>query len=108
MGIVLGMLYWLRINNEVFIKVYTILWNLCEMENKMIATLIKTLIQQTIDFHRYLDDYQIDINEELVLTAIKYKQQLINELNELTFKQYNYVIKLVVNNAEAEIYGNDD
>ena len=74
----------------------------------MIATLIKTLTQETIDFHRYLDDYQIGINEELVLIAIKYKQQLINELNELTFKQYNYVIKLVVNNAEAEIYGNDD
>ena len=73
---------------------------------KQLANLIQTLTQETIDFHRYLDDYQIDINEELVLMSIKYKQQLINELNELTFEDYTYVMQEVCNDAANAIFGN--
>ena len=72
---------------------------------KQLANLIQTLTQETIDFHRYLDDYQIDVNEELVLTAIRYSQQLIDELNELTFEDYTYVIQVVCDDAANAIYG---
>ena len=66
--------------------------------------LIQKLTQETIDFHQYLDDYQIDIDEELVLLSIKNKQELIDELNALSFKDYWDVMNYVFDDAYNAIY----
>lgn len=66
--------------------------------------LIQKLTQETIDFYQYLDDYQIDIDEELVLLSIKNKQELIDELNALSFKDYCEVMNYVFDDAYNAIY----
>ena len=67
----------------------------------MIASLIETLTQITINAYQINDE----ITEQFVLKAVK-DQEILDKLDGLAFEDYCYVMDVVFDDASNAIYGN--
>ena len=69
----------------------------------MSIILIDQLVKETIDFANYLD-YEVDINEELMLLAIKNNKELLNALNNLPHYEYKEIVDIVLEKSYDSFY----
>jgi len=69
----------------------------------MSLELIDQLVKETVDVANYLD-YAVDIDEELMLLAIKNNQELIDELNNLPHREYKEIVEIVLDKAYDNFY----
>lgn len=69
----------------------------------MSVVLIDQLVKETIDFANYLD-YEVDIDEELMLLSIKNNQELLDELNNLPQYEYKEIVDIVLEKSYDSFY----
>lgn len=69
----------------------------------MSVVLIDKLVKETIDFANYLD-YEVDIDEELMLLSIKNNQELLDELNNLPHYEYKEIVDIVLEKSYDSFY----
>ena len=69
----------------------------------MSVVLIDKLVKETIDFANYLD-YEVDIDEELMLLSIKNNQELLDELNNLPQYEYKEIVDIVLEKSYDSFY----
>lgn len=69
----------------------------------MSVVLIDQLVKETIDFANYLD-YEVDIDEELMLLSIKNNQELLDELNNLPHYEYKEIVDIVLEKSYDSFY----
>ena len=74
---------------------------------KHLTNLITTITNETVDYSQVVNN-SLTIDEQFVLIAISGQPTMIEQLNTLTFNDYEIVIDTVVEDAHWAVFGCQD